>query len=182
MLRIKLAFAVLFVFCANASAQDAAVRNELQSKQAPASCTCDISELYRLGGWAVPGLKAAKAIGKRAESRNMPGVFVRFLKPGDNQSVFAYYKCSPDHSGRLEIMEFPIAVGRLVSFDVGGRVFAYWVHYGREHFSENGERRDAGAESDVIFYDLEGAGRFTLVRWTKLPLPEFIPDWVRKQP
>jgi hypothetical protein len=181
MLRTNLAFALILFCFGSAFAQQSAGRNEAQSKQPPASSTCDISEVYRGDGWTVPGLKGATAISKRGESPNMPGVFTTFLRPSDSQSMFAYYLCSKDHSGRLEIMEFPIGIARLISFDIGGRVFAYYIHFGREYFNEDGERRDAGTESDAIFYDLDGSGRFTLRRWSKLPIPEFVPDWVRKQ-
>ncbi len=169
--RISLAVALVFLACGSLLAQ--------KSANAAATPACNITEIYRADGWTIPGLQGAKPLGPRRVLVNIPYVFITPLKPGNSPSMFAYYFCSPGHSGRLEIMEFPIGVYRLFSFDVDGRVFAYYIEFVRERF-ENGTRVDVGAVSMAMFYDLDGSGRFTLRRVSSMSVPEFVPDWVRK--
>ena len=158
-----------------------------QEKSDADPSSCNISEVYRDGGWAVPGLKGAKAKSRRGPlvfhrgtELVMPEVSITVLTPGESQSTFTYYRCSPDHRGRLETGEYPIGILQMFKFDLDGRVFAYLVHFGRERF-ENGKRVDFGTESQFMFYDLDGSGRFTLRRYSKSPAPEFIPEWAHKK-
>ena len=166
---------VLFVLSLSATATLCAQQPSISN----AATTCDISEVHNLDGWAVPGLKGAVVQGKPTHYPN--GVVARSLVPRDRQSSFAYYRCSEDHRGRLEIGEFPIGIHHIISFEVGGRVFAYYVHLGRERL-EHGKRLDFGTELQIIYYDLDGSGRFTLRKSTMVRAPEFTPDWVRLKP
>jgi hypothetical protein len=144
-----------------------------------AATTCDISEVHNVDGWAVPGLKRAVVQGKPIQYPN--GVVAKSLVPRDRQASFTYFRCSEDHRGRLEVGEFPIGIYQIISFEVGGRVFAYYVHLGRERL-ENGKRADFGTELQIIYYDLDGSGRFTLRKYTMVRSPEFTPDWVHVKP
>src|SRR5437762_880028 len=86
--------------------------------------TCSFSEIYREGGWTIPGLRGAKVKGERAKLTNMPGVFVTMLMPVESKTVLTDIWCPPDHSGRLEIEDQPIRIIDLWAFDVAGHVFA----------------------------------------------------------
>jgi hypothetical protein len=124
----------------------------------------------------MPAAKKSKRVGVK----DMPGVFVTMLTPIEPQTMMTEVWCPPDGSGALHIEEEPIGVLSLLSFDFDGRVFAYGVRFGTERI-ENGTRVDAGMESYVMFYDLDGSGHFTLRKGTRgILIPDFIPDWVQK--
>jgi len=141
---------------------------------------CSFSEIYRAEGWTVPGLARATVKSQRARFSNIPGVFVTVLMPVESESTITDIWCPPDHEGRLEIKEQPIGILNLWSFDFAGRVFAYGVSYGREAM-QNGARVPIGAASAVMFYDVDGSGRFAVRKWARYPfMPDFVPDWAKK--
>ena len=68
----------------------------------------------------------------------------------------------------------------LWSFEFAGRMFAYGISYGKE-VMQNGTRVPIGSSSAVMFYDVDGSGRFAVRKWAKYPfIPDFVPDWVKK--
>jgi hypothetical protein len=173
MFRMGLVICLIALACGSAFPQQPAGGDE-----EPA---CSFSGIYRKDGWTIPGMPAAKAESVRKPLiASMPGVFVTNLTPAESQTTITNIGCSREHNGSLEIREQPIGVIRLLSLDYGGRVFAYCVRYGTERI-ENGTRVDAGMEAYAMFYDLDGSGRFTLLKSVKrAPVPDFIPDWVKK--
>ncbi len=140
---------------------------------------CSFFEIYRKDGWTVPGVHGAKEKIHRAAFHNIPGVFVTVLEPLDRESTITQIWCPHDHTGRIEIEDLPIKILDLWAFDYAGRVFAYGISYGNEAI-EDGTRVQLGSASAVIFYDLDGSGRFSLRKGTNYPLmPDTIPDWVK---
>lgn len=152
-----------------------------QSSGGEAATACNFSGIYRQDGWTIPGMPPAKAESLRKPLiASMPSVFVTSLTPGESQTTITEIGCSRDHTGSIEIKERPIGVIWLLSLDYAGRVFAYCVRYGAERI-DHGTRVDAGTESYVMFYDLDGSGKFTLRKGgNRGPVPDFIPDWVKK--
>jgi len=70
-----------------------------------------------------------------------------------------------------------MGVLNLWSFDFAGRVLAYGISYGKEAM-QNGTRVPIGAASAVMFYDVDGSGRFAVRKWARYPfMPDFVPDW-----
>jgi hypothetical protein len=144
--------------------------------------TCSFSEIFRKDGWTIPGLPAKQA-GKyvrKPVTEKMSDVFATMLTPVKPETTLTKIWCAHDQGGRLQIDEEPIGIIWLLSYDFEGRIFAYGVRY-VEQWIKDGIRRQLGAESQVIFYDLDGSGRFTLMKGPGGPLiPDFIPDWVKK--
>jgi hypothetical protein len=156
-----------------------------QPSQNVASPVCSFNELFRKDGWTVPGVLGAKAIKQRGKLSNIEGVFVTMLQPGEVEANLTDLQFDQDHKGRVEIEDLPIKILQLWSFDFGGQVFAYRVMYAREAL-EGGKREELAAAATVFFYDMDGTGKFTAMRWPKLEkstgfgnLPEIIPDWVK---
>ncbi len=154
-----------------------------QSQRAPvdgiATPTCNYSELYRKDGWTIPGLDGAKAEGKRMALTNIPQMYVTVLEPAQLESTLTDIWCSREHSGRIEVEDRPIQILHLWAFDFAGRTFAYGVSYSID-VMEDGKRMPIGASSSVLFYDVDGSGRFTLNRGARYPfMPDLIPDWVK---
>jgi hypothetical protein len=106
-------------------------------------------------------------------------VFVTVLAPVEQEAVMTDMWCSRDYSGRIEVEDVPIRVLDLWAFDFAGRVFAYGVSYGKDAI-QNGVRVPIGASSAVMFYDMDGFGRFKVRRAAKYPfIPDVIPDWAK---
>lgn len=173
MLRSSLAILVVFGI-GNACCQ--------QPAQSSTSPPCSFTEVYKKDGWTVPGLNGAEAKKTRTKLSNLPGVFVTMLQPTKSETYFQHLWCPSDHIGRIEIEDAPIKVLDLWSYDVDGRLFAYRVSYAREAVN-NGVRSELAADSTVFFYDVDGAGRFSVLRSASLGpgayAPAFIPDWAR---
>jgi hypothetical protein len=141
--------------------------------------TCDYSELYRKAGWDIPGIKGAKTKDGRMAVPGKPGVFRTELEPASRTSTIHTFRCSREHPGRLEIEDIDIGIGSLSTFDVGGQIFAYGLTYG-VRVVENGQPMDIAAEWSLKFYDLDGSGRFTIIRGERGRfVPEFFPNWVK---
>lgn len=168
--RISLAVIVLSMWVANAYCQAPS------HGDAPALCT--YSELYKKSGWKIPGLEGAKPKGERANLKNLPGVSVTMLQPSEPETFLQDVSCPYDHPGRLVVEDnSPIKVLALWSFDFGGRVFAYRLSYARETI-DNGKRSELAAASTVFFYDLDGSGRFSVLKRATVGPPS-IPDWAK---
>jgi hypothetical protein len=160
-LRISWSIALIVVASAIAYSQEAS------DKAAP---TCGYSELYRKDGWVIPGIKGAKKKW-RAAVPDKQGVYMTALEPTERAATIQTFRCSREHTGRLEVEDVDVGVGDLASFDVGGRIFAYNLVYGVDGIA---------AVTFVRFYDLDGSGRFTLIRGERNRfVPELIPDWVK---
>jgi hypothetical protein len=175
MLRVHFAAVFFVLWAGHAFSQQPA------KSDTPASCS--FSEVYRKDGWTVPGVPGATVITQRARLSNMPGVFLTRLKPLEAESFSPNIWCPQDHPGRLEIdQNEPIQILDLWSFDFNGRIFAYRINYGCEAMNDD-ERGHLGCVQTIFFYDMDGSGRFTVIRrgGAKLSwfMPEFIPDWAK---
>lgn len=138
---------------------------------APCASQCDYVELFRKDGWDIPGIKNATIKGARAAIPDHPDVYLTVLEPATRVSTIQSFRCSREHSGRLEVEDVEIGIVALSSYDVGGRVFAYNLTYGVD---------GVAAQWSVTFYDLDGSGQFRLRRSQARGFaPELIPDWVR---
>jgi hypothetical protein len=140
---------------------------------------CGYEELYHKAGWEIPGIKGARKKNGRMSVPGNPEVFRTELEPHTRASTIQTFRCSREHSGRLEIEDIDIGIGSLSSFEVAGKIFAYGVTYG-VRVIENGQPIDTAAEWSLKFYDLDGSGRFTVRRSERERfVPEFIPAWVK---
>jgi len=138
---------------------------------------CDIREAYMESGWTIPGLPEATV-----ESRHLTGqgdaILVETLRPRESAASVTIVSCVPLKPGRIEIRDQAVNVLELRRYSVLGHVFAYGVD--AEHASVEGERRVAlGATEVLMYYDLDGSGRFRLREYgSKIPYKLRIPDWV----
>jgi hypothetical protein len=176
MRRIILTMAAMIVFLGGSYSQ--------QSREKGSPTPCSYSELYRKDGWMVPGLKGAKIKVKRMAVEDSPGMSMMVLEPTEPEPTITVFRCSRDHVGRMEIDEIPIGIITLWAFDFGGRTFAYRLSYGIDTI-ENGQRMPTGSAANVMFYDLDGSGRFVLRKSAGGPsdsvAPAPIPEWVTKE-
>jgi hypothetical protein len=153
---------------------------EPTTKQPPS--TCGFPEIYKEAGWTIPGLADAKVkmkgnVKMKGDLTNLPGVTVTVLEPAEPETTITQIGCARNNPARLEIVEAPISVLDLRSYEYKGRVFAYRLSYNIQHYYE-GTRTASGADSAVFFYDLEGSGKFTVRKGAEpIHLPELPPDY-----
>lgn len=160
------------------------------ASQEPTGQRCSFSGVYQEAGWEIPGLLGAVPIGPRAavvyridgiEDPRMAGVFSTTLKAGKTRSNQILLHCSNDDSGRLIARFVPVKALEMRRFDFNGRVFAYGITYEVE-LPGPGGLRSSLESAPVIFYDSEGNGHFTLLRY--VPSSVFrsleVPEWAKK--
>lgn len=153
------------------------------SSQDKTTTACSFSEIYAKEGWTVPGLDGAKRQQRQAW-RDHPGFFITQLKPANAESFISPdVSCPYDHPGRLEIKNRPIRVMNLMSWDYEGKLFGYVVVYALQDI-EHGVRFELAGASTLQFFDLDGSGRFTVMRSPvdikSTFVPAIIPDWLHR--
>src|SRR5215469_8800331 len=141
--------------------------------------TCSFSEIYKAEGWMIPGLMNAK-VKKKANITDLPGVTLIVLEPVEDETTITSIQCARYNPGRLQIDESsPIRILELWAFDYKGRVFAYRVNYELQFYHE-GARRALGGAISLFFYDMDGSGKFTVLKGASRLLPE-LPPYLAKE-
>ena len=140
-----------------------------------------IHQVFKKGGWTIPGLDGSHAVSQRVSINNpdAPNIFRTQLVPpkGETLTDLPYYILKCD---QLEIKQQPFAIRNISQFDVGGRVFAYFVE-GIYTNSVQPPVTYAGAVSYFLFVDSTGSGVFDLYQTdVSLPFKSGVPDWVQK--
>lgn len=154
-------------------------------KEEPASSTqsptCGFTELYRASGWDIPGVEHGVPDPPRMDFAPIPGVGVINIQPRPLETAILFAACIDAAPGRLTLEEMPVRVLHLMRFDVKGKVFAYGVSLGGQS-DHHGKRADVGSAYSVFYYDSEGKGIFTVMRFEKNWFnPQFVPDWVKNE-
>jgi hypothetical protein len=156
--------------------------------QSLARQTCSFSEIYQQKGWTIPGLRGAAPSGVRraltvppVEGGAVSGVFSTPLKAGTTDPDLPVFKCSHQNPGRLTVQNLWVRALEMERIDFQGRVFAYTVDY-EVKVKEAGKLISTLDEVSVTFYDVEGKGAFSLMRYKTLDNSRelLIPDWVRR--
>jgi len=153
-------------------------------KETGTQCDCHLTSLYNKSGWAIPGLEGSSEKSPRASygADNGKGqVFVTRMKAGPKPAAITWLHCSARFEGTTEVQALDVDALELWAFDVDGKVFAYGVTAGWLGPPDaSGHRAQIGSVSDVLFYDMDGSGKFTLMRYTKVPFAPEIPEWLKK--
>ena len=144
----------------------------------------ECSEFYRSEGWKVPGLEGAKASDEQSSPEAKSEIRLRVLKPAQAEGALTLVRCPADSPGRVEINEVPVKVLQLLAYEYAGSLFAYRVSFTQETSLACGTRTETGGESAVFFIDVDGTGRFKLMKppssLKELYVPPVVPDWVRR--
>lgn len=140
-----------------------------------------IHQVFKKGGWVIPGLDGSHAVSKRISVNNSgaANIFRTQLAPrkGEILTDLPYYILKCD---QLEIKQQPFAIRNISQFDVEGKVFAYFVE-GTYTNSVRPPVTYAGAVSYFLFVDSTGSGTFDLYQTdVSLPFKSGVPDWVQK--
>jgi hypothetical protein len=96
--------------------------------------------------------------------KDKPGYFVSSYQPIKAETFIPQdVSCPYNHPGRLVIENRPVRVVQLISWDYEGKLFMYEVFYALQVIY-HGTRTELAAESQWQFFDVDGSGRFTVMR------------------
>jgi hypothetical protein len=153
-------------------------------KQTRMQCDCHLTSLYNKNGWAIPGLEGSITASPRASYATGNGkgqAFITRMKAGPKPAAITWLHCAARFEGATEVQALDVEALELWAFDVDGKIFAYAVTAGWLGPPDaSGHRAQIGTVSDVLFYDMDGSGKFALMKYTTVPFAPEIPDWVKK--
>jgi hypothetical protein len=159
--------------------------HEGQTAQPPsgsAEKSCGFDEVYQYEGWKIPGLAGSSPTKIGYIFPNAPGVTATRLTPGRTYTYLVILNCWSPGQGRLRYRRMPVKVLEMWRYDCQGKVFAYAAQC--EPQSVYGGQYHSLLELvDVLFYDLDGSGKFVSMRYTIgiLPKAPEVPEWVKRK-
>jgi len=142
-----------------------------------------IAEVLDRTGWKVPGATGARVTQHaRWTTEGLEGVFADALKPVSPNTSILLLTTVRDKPGAIEIRQQQIEVTELLRFSLNGRAFAYRVTAIPQSIDNRGKRISLGSEERLAFYDVDGTGKFTVMRDAGDfgPFVPMIPEWVKK--
>jgi hypothetical protein len=143
---------------------------------------CRFDSVSHFGGWTVPGLVGSAPTDVRRTFPNAPGLTALRLRPAKTSVKLAILRCSRRASGRIDFELTLVKTLELWRCEFRGRIFAYAASYEPQHI-EGGERRGTLGFVPVIFYDIDGSGKFSIMRYpggTLLDALE-VPEWAKAE-
>ena len=126
---------------------------------------CGARDVYKFDGWQIPGLAGAVPQGELLADADVPGVSIREMKPGKTDEPLVIIGCaSKAAGGGIDYKALPVVVMQMWRYEFGGKVFAYSVVYPLWHIFK-GKRVPLAGYAAVGFYDMDGDGLFTIMRY-----------------
>jgi hypothetical protein len=151
-----------------------------QSQAAP---QCEIKELFNRRGWRIPGLSSAKRAEaphryKTDEGQDLSLDVLKPVSPADSV-ILAFGVAGP--VGRLEIQDQAADILKIARYTISGHVFAYLVSAQLVTITDKKERIGVASEEQLYYYDPDGSGQFTVMRFAdEMQFKPVIPDWVKQ--
>jgi hypothetical protein len=109
-------------------------------------------------------------------------LFVDYLESTTPQDSITLVSTVRGRAGAIEIQVQPADVTEILRFTMSGHVFAYRITALPVTVDGSGKRTPLGSEERLAFYDMDGSGRFTVMRdaGSFEPFVPLIPDWVKR--
>ena len=148
-----------------------------QTSTLPAQCN-EVREIVKPGGWDIPGISETQVKNTaRFATDEDKNIMVTILESKSPTGVFTYMSPMRGVPNRYILREQPVRVREIRRFEKYGKVFAYRID--AVYVAVSG--RDLAAETPLLFYDLDGSGRFQVLRFSAgdFPFKLIIPYWVR---
>jgi hypothetical protein len=144
---------------------------------------CRVKEVLNRKGWDVPGL--SKTITKTSHAHYAPAdpdnIFVDILESRVQADSITLVSCG-DTSDRLEILTRPVEITEIQRFTSNDRVFGYLVTAVPVGEGKDGKIVHAASEERLYFYDSDGTGKFTLMRYAgEMFFKIIIPGWAKQK-
>jgi hypothetical protein len=142
---------------------------------------CTFTEEFNPSGWEIPGLADSKVVqaGAQFDADGVGDLHGDTLDPREVRASLLVLLCDSKHAGRLEVRNQPVNVHAIFRFRRSQRVFAYRVIADRAEI-EDGEWIPVGESEMLVYYDVDGSGKFKLRRGATLFKLE-VPEWVKSE-
>jgi hypothetical protein len=148
----------------------------------PSEKQCGFSELFRPEGWKIPGISGAVPKGKAFALASVPSISILDMQAGKSDRNLLLPMCSRDFPGRLIIRATPVRVLAMSRVDFKGKVFAYTAQYEPQTEADGVPHRSL-EYTQVVFYDVDGSGRFSVMKYDMKGLflrsPD-VPEWAMR--
>lgn len=144
---------------------------------------CHVKEVLNRKGWNVPGL--SQTITKTSHARFAPAdpdnIFVDILESRAQADSITLVSCG-DTVDRMEILTRRVEITEIQRFTSNDRIFGYLVTAVPVSETKNGEMVHAASEERLYFYDPDGAGRFTIMRYAgDIFFKIIVPGWAKQK-
>jgi hypothetical protein len=171
MIRFTLVIVLIYCLVSSSLTQSSSVQAE----------QCRVKELLNYQGWEIPGLAAATVkLHARYKSEGVPdNVFIDLM---ESQAPLVRLTFVGLKSCETAVISFrSIEVNRIERFIMNGHVFGYRVTGTIASVDNQGHRTLAGSDEIVYYYDPDGSGKFSVMRYdsSELTFKIIIPDWVK---
>lgn len=153
-----------------------------QSSGTQAQQACRIKELLNPQGWDIPALAGA-TVKTRAHynSEGIPeNVFLEIMEPQTPAGSFTVVGLRSCDMAVLNVRS--VDVTKIERFSINGRVFGYRVTGTLAGNDKDGRRLHFGSEERAYYYDADGSGKFSVMRYDtgELIFKIIIPEWVKQ--
>jgi hypothetical protein len=149
-------------------------------QQSDPESNCAIKEIINAKGWAIPGLRGAKEQGKGLVMTGIgiDDVVAQSLRPNSRVEQLTLVSRSKETRGAVELREQALQVDSIVQYRRYGRVFAYKIK--APLLGSSSPRSHLGSVELLYFYDPEGGGRFSVMRYAgEVGFVPVVPAWVK---
>jgi len=148
-----------------------------------AATPCRIRELFKPNGWDIPGLsKATVKTHGHYVSKGIPeNVFIDTLEAKAPEASLIFVGLKSCEMAQMNVRS--IDVTKIERFMMNGHVFGYRVTGVVAGFDKQGRRIHYGSEERVYYYDPDGFGKFSVMRYDDgdLIFKIVVPDWVKQK-
>lgn len=146
--------------------------------------SCQIQEVLNRKGWDIPGL--SKTVTRTAHARypaeGIENVFVDILESKATDSSVTLAIRYSNSNSRVEIVAKPVDVIQIQRFQIDNQVFGYLVTAVPVGIANDGHRIRAASEELLYYYDPDGSGRFTVMRYaSEIFFKIVVPDWAKQR-
>ena|ERR1700682_3782666 len=153
---------------------------QVAANQTPGAA-CEISEIANPAGWTIPGLsRTSTKMHAPWTTGGLEGIFVDVMESNTPEATVIFASTVREHSGRVQFREQPVNVKEILRFSMNDHFFAYRIAV--EFVAIEGKKRiPVGSEVMVTFYDEDGSGRFTVMRYQRGLLNNVtVPEWIKR--
>jgi hypothetical protein len=139
---------------------------------------CRVAEAYRATGWSIPGIGDDPPRLELVRGPETDGITWHEVKKHKTRATATEFGRTEGHPERISIDENPRDVLAVQRLSAKGVVFAYLVNLG-DAVIEHGKWVSIGSASVVLYYDANGSGRFSVMRYHDLFAKIPVPGWVK---
>ncbi len=147
------------------------------------STACEVKEIYNEDGWDLPGSPIADIL-KLCPSEDIKNQWEQTyfrINPPLRETYVVFFSGSKESSDRFIYECRPVHMDFINVYVKHYHVFAISFFAVTMGIEDNGKRVMLGEGTEVFFYDIDGSGRFKLLRYSEgIQTQLIVPDWVNR--